>query len=256
VSGPIDQRPLERIDAHGRVAARDAVVVEAALEVRCGGEPRAIVLRTPGHDVELVRGLLFAEGVLRADEALVRQLDADAVAIDLDPAELDARWPRRALSMTSACGACGKPSVDTLAIRAQPIASALTAPASLLADLPSRMAQPIFDATGGLHGAALFSPTGSLLATREDVGRHNAVDKLIGWALAAGVATSASILCVSSRLGYEIAQKAIVASIPIVVAVSAPSSLAIDLGERFRVALCGFTRGGRLNVYAHPWRVA
>jgi FdhD protein len=160
--------------------------------------------------------------------------------------------------MNSACGACGKPSIASLETRAAAVGSTLAVPAARLAALPAALAagQAVFAATGGCHGAALFDAGGGVLAVREDVGRHNAVDKLVGWAAAAGrLPLGDAVLCVSGRLGFEIAQKAIVAGVPIVVAVSAPSALAIELCERFRVAACGFVRDGRMNVYAHGWRV-
>lgn len=258
----ISRRAVLRVEPGGpRRVDQDDVVVEAPLELRHGETPLAVVLRTPGHDLELARGLLFAEGVLGAGEGdAVRPVagDDDAVELALPLEVVDARWPRRGLAMNSACGACGKPSIASLETRAAPVRSQLTAPAALLAGLPDRLraAQPVFASTGGLHGAALFDGRGTLLAAREDVGRHNAVDKLVGWALGAGrLPLEGAILCVSGRLGFEIAQKAIVAGVPIVVSVSAPSSLAIDLGERFGVALCGFTRDGRTNVYSHGWRV-
>jgi FdhD protein len=260
----ISRRAVERVDAGrgDREADHDDVVIEAPLEIRAGGEPLAVVLRTPGHDLELVRGLLYAEGVLAAGDgdAVVAPADGsgDAVDLALDRGEIDRRWPRRALAMNSACGACGKPSIAALETRAAAVASELVVPAALVAALPDRLraAQPVFAATGGLHGAALFAADGALLAAREDVGRHNAVDKLVGWAMAAGrLPLGEAVLCVSGRLGFEIAQKAVVAGVPVVVAVSAPSSLAVDLGERFRLALCGFARGGRLNIYSHGWRV-
>ncbi|HLU66826.1 MAG TPA: formate dehydrogenase accessory sulfurtransferase FdhD, partial [Kofleriaceae bacterium] len=180
------------------------------------------------------------------------------VAIDLDPREVAERWPGRALPATSACGVCGAASIAALARRAAPVRSDLTVTGARIAELPGRLraAQEMFAATGGLHAAGAFTAAGELLALREDVGRHNAVDKLVGWALAAGrLPLADAILCVSGRLGFEIAQKAITAGVPVVVAAKAPSSLAIDLAERFRVTLCGFTRGERFNVYSHPARV-
>jgi FdhD protein len=171
---------------------------------------------------------------------------------------LPERMARRAMPMSSSCGVCGKQAIADLELGARPVTSALAVPAGLVAELPERLraAQTVFDATGGLHAAAAFDAGGALMAVREDVGRHNAVDKLVGWALGAGlVPLEDAILCVSGRLGFEIVQKAVVAGFPVVVAVSAPSSLAVDLAERFRITVCGFTREGRFNVYSHPLRV-
>jgi FdhD protein len=227
-------------------------------------------MRTPGHDLELTRGLLFGEGVLRtAEEAAavrrppVASLAAEerdnVVEVGLPAALLAERWPPRSLYASSACGVCGRSSVDALDGRAAPVRSGLSVPTALIAVLPERLraAQDVFAATGGLHAAAAFDPAGELLALREDVGRHNAVDKLVGWALDnRRLPLEESILCVSGRLSFEIVQKAVMAGFPIAVAVSAPSSLAVDLAERFRVTLCGFVRDGRFNVYTHSTRVA
>jgi len=274
VAKPLEERQVLRVGHAGdRDGDRDPVVVEAPLELRSrDGTSLTVTMRTPcddADDLELARGLLHAEGVLSAGQAdLVRRADpaglaaeevGNVVEIDLDATALAARWPPRALAATSACGVCGKASIAALELRAPPVSSDLAVPAALVADLPHRLraAQRVFGATGGLHAAAAFSPAGELHAVREDVGRHNAVDKVVGWALAAGLLPlSQAVLCVSGRLGFEIAQKAVVAGCPVVVAVSAPSTLAIDVAERFRVTLCGFTRGGRFNVYSHPWRIA
>lgn len=271
--GPLDERVILRVGIGERDRDRDPVVVEAPLELRSrDGRPLTVTMRTPTgdeEDLELARGLLHGEGVLAAGEAdRVRRADPTTLAPDevgnvvevaLDASTIAERWPPRALAATSACGVCGKASIAALELRAAPVASDLVVPAALIAELPDRLraAQHVFDATGGLHAAAAFSPAGELLAVREDVGRHNAVDKVIGWAMAAGrLPLAGAVLCVSGRLGFEIAQKAVVAGCPVAVAVSAPSSLAIDLAERFRLTLCGFTRGGRFNIYSHPARIA
>jgi FdhD protein len=275
VASPVDERAILRMGRGGddRQRDRDPVVVEAPLELRArDGRSLVVTMRTPtgdDDDLELARGLLHAEGVLDAGEAdRVRRADpttlapdevGNVVEIDLDAATVAERWPPRSLAATSACGVCGKASIAALELRAQPVASDLAVPAALVAELPDRVraAQHVFAATGGLHAAAVFSASGDLLAVREDVGRHNAVDKIVGWAMAAGrLPLSDVVLCVSGRLGFEIAQKAVVAGCPVAVAVSAPSTLAIDLAERFRLTLCGFTRGGRFNVYSHPARIA
>jgi FdhD protein len=276
VKRPFEERAVVRVGQGADARAdRDPVVVEAPLELRSAdGKSLTVTMRTPGGDedtdVELARGLLFTEGVLRdaADARAVRRADPSSLAsaerdnvvvVDLDPALVASRWPERALPATASCGVCGKSSIASLELRAASVRSDLVVPAATIAILPDRLreAQAVFSATGGLHAAGAFSAGGELIAVREDVGRHNAVDKLVGWALAAGRLPFAdSVLCVSGRLGYEIATKAVMAGFPIVVAVSAPSSLAVDVAERFRVTLCGFTRGGRFNVYSHPARVA
>jgi FdhD protein len=274
VAGPIDERTVLRVSHAGdRDRDRDPVVVEAPLELRSrDGTSLTVTMRTPTgdeEDLELARGLLHAEGVLAAGAAIrVRRADptglaaeevGNVVEVDLDAAGIAERWPPRALAATSACGVCGKASIAALELRAPAVTSDLALPVALIAELPDRLraAQRVFGATGGLHAAGLFSHAGELLAIREDVGRHNAVDKAVGWALGAGLLPLArAVLCVSGRLGFEIAQKAVVAGCPVVVAVSAPSTLAIDVAERFRVTLCGFTRAGRFNVYSHPWRTA
>jgi len=253
------QRRIVRVDPAGpRVDDTDAVAEEAPLEIRARGHVVATVLRTPGHDLELVRGLVHAEGAstsLRpAELPALEQVGPDAVDVDL-PAD---RFAPRSLAATAACGLCGRAGIDDLAARASVVRSDLVASAAVITSLPGRLAsaQPAFRATGGLHAAALFEPDGRLVAVREDVGRHNALDKLIGWALEDGrLPLGGSLLLVSGRLGYELAHKAVMAGAPILAAVSAPSSLAIDVCERFGVAACAFVRGGRFNVYAHAWRV-
>ncbi len=243
-------------------AGRDHLAVEAPLELRIAGEPFVVVMRTPGNDAELARGLMFAEGLTELDTAL---FDIDVPAelsaaergnvLELDIAGTPSK--RNTLSWSS-CGVCGKTSIADLEVRAPAVQSGLAVNAELIAELPERLraAQSVFEATGGLHAAGAFDSRGVLLAAREDVGRHNAVDKLVGWGLGAGCVPAAeAILCVSGRLSFEIVQKAVVAGFPIVVAVSAPSSLAVDLAERFRVTLCGFTRGARFNVYSHASRI-
>ncbi|HUS68976.1 MAG TPA: formate dehydrogenase accessory sulfurtransferase FdhD [Kofleriaceae bacterium] len=266
----IEERSVIRVDAGNRDHDWDQVVVEAPLELRmAGGRALTTTMRTPGDDLDLARGLLLAEGVLReraeaellrapAPGSLPREEEGNVILIDLEERLVEERWPPRALPISSACGACGAASLAALERRAAPVASPLTVPAALIASLPERLrtAQAVFAATGGLHAAGLFSAAGDLLCAREDVGRHNAVDKVVGWALAAGrTPLHDALLCVSGRLGYEIAQKAVVAGIPIIIAVSAPSTLAVDVAERFRVTLCAFTRGARTNLYSHAWRV-
>ena len=245
-------RSIERIDlgAGTRRPDRDRIVDEAPLVLLARGVEVAVVMRTPGHDLELARGLLHAEG--HAGVAL-RQVDVDVVELDLDPAAM----ARRALTATAACGVCGRAAIADLEARAREVVADWQVDAATIAALPARLgaAQATFAETGGLHAAGLFDRAGALVAAREDVGRHNAVDKLVGWGLDAGVRFGDHVLALSGRLGYELAQKAVLAGIPVIAAVSAPSSLAIDVCERFGVTACGFVRDARFNVYAHAWRV-
>jgi FdhD protein len=249
----VARKRVERIElADGtRVAGPDEVVDEAPLRIVARGQDVAVTMRTPGDDVELVRGLMFAEGVT----VTPRQTAEDVVEIDADPATL----PQRSFMATAACGVCGKVAIAALEARAASVSSDLAVPAATLAAVPAtlRAAQATFAATGGLHGAGILDERGALLAAREDVGRHNALDKVIGWALGAGrVPLSRHIVAVSGRLGYELIEKVVLAGAPIVVAVSAPSALAVDVAERFGVAVVGFARGTRLNIYSHGWRVS
>jgi FdhD protein len=236
--------------AAGRRADREHVVVETPLVIAARGEPVATIMRTPGHDLELVRGLLHAESVAAAGFA---QVDDDRIDVDV-PATA---FAGRGLLATAACGVCGRAAIADLELRAREVVADTTLAAAVLATLPDalRAAQPIFAATGGLHAAGLFTTAGELVCAREDIGRHNAVDKLAGWALAARLEPAAHVLVLSGRAGYELVQKAIMLGVPIVASVSAPSSLAIDLAERFRIGLAGFVRGARANLYAHAWRV-
>ena len=245
-----------------RVGASDTLVVEAALELRAGNKPFAVLMRTPGHDHELVRGLLFAEGIIARDDPLDSLTVPEGLPAELrgHVVELGVSPPgaARSLLSSSSCGVCGKPAIADLDGRLSVCHSGLQVCAEQIAVLPERLrlAQTVFAATGGLHAAGAFDAGGELVAIREDVGRHNAVDKLVGWALLAGrVPCWQSILCVSGRLGFEIVQKAVAAGFAIVVAVSAPSSLAVDLAERYRITLCGFTRSQRFNVYSHSSRI-
>jgi FdhD protein len=248
-------------------ATLDRLAVEGPLEVRVRGEPAVVLMRTPGHDEELVTGYLIGEGFADSSAMIGAMVQAgkgaDEVSgdvLDLPEAALtrDVR-ATRSLYSSAACGACGKAELGELAREAAPIRSALAVRAEVLAALPDRLReeQPAFEETGGLHAAGAFDADGALLAAREDVGRHNAVDKVVGWAARAGaLPMSEAILCVSGRLSFEIVQKAIAAGFPVVAAVSAPSSLAVDLAERYRVTLCGFVRQGRFNIYAHPSRIS
>jgi FdhD protein len=238
---------IERLNGDGRFNDLDRVVVEAPLQLRARGTPVATIMRTPGYDLELVRGLLHAESLA----ASAKQVDDDAVDIDLDAAA----FASRGLLATAACGVCGRVAIADLETRARAVSADTTIHHDVLALIPDtlRAAQTVFVQTGGLHAAALFTKDGVLVAAREDVGRHNAVDKLVGFALDAQI--EPEVLFLSGRLGYELVQKAVMFRVPIVAAVSAPSSLAIELAERFNVALVGFVREQRCNIYAHGWRI-
>ena len=240
----------------------DALAPEEPLEIRLAGRPLTVTMRTPGHDEELAVGLLYAQELLRAA--------ADVGAIVRDPAQpnrldvqlstaLDGeeRW-RRYTYASSSCGICGVESLDALVLRNPPVTAELRVRAATLYGLDARMraTQQGFSATGGIHAAALFSPQGELMVAREDVGRHNAVDKVVGHAVMGGQATlEGYLLMVSGRISYEIVQKALVARLPLIAAVSAPTDLAVRIAAERGITLIGFLRGERMNVYSHPHRV-
>ncbi|OEJ29257.1 sufurtransferase FdhD [Streptomyces agglomeratus] len=259
----------------GVVSARpDTLVAEEPLEIRLNGKPLAITMRTPGDDFALAAGFLVSEGVLGAADdvqSIVYCAGATADGVNtynVVDVKLAPGVPvpditlERNVYTTSSCGLCGKASLDAVRTTARfPIAD--TPPVrltpELLAGLPDRLraAQQVFDRTGGLHAAALFSEEGELLDVREDVGRHNAVDKLVGRALTDGrLPLSRAVLLVSGRASFELAQKAVMAGIPVLAAVSAPSSLAVDLAAETGLTLVGFLRGPNMNVYAGDERIA
>jgi FdhD protein len=236
---------------------RDHVAVEEPLEIRIGGSPVAVAMRTPGHDEELALGFALSEGLRPRGASLPDDLAANAV--ELDAPNLDPERLRRSFYTSSSCGVCGKGALEAVAVDSPRVESTWTADAALVAVLPDRLraAQRAFDATGGLHATGLFDRDGVLLCLREDVGRHNAMDKVLGRAFLDGrLPLADAILCVSGRLSFELVQKAAVAGCPLVVAVGAPSSLAVDLARDRGVTLCGFVRDGRLNVYSEAWRIA
>jgi FdhD protein len=234
----------------------DVVAVEEPLEIRINGTPVAITMRTPGHDEELALGFALSEGLRPEQAHLPDDLAANTVELEapgFDPARL-----ARSFYTTSSCGVCGKGALEAVAVEARRVESRLTVGAGVIAALPDRLraAQAAFEATGGIHATGLFDEHGELLCLREDVGRHNAMDKVIGWAFVEHrLPLERSILCVSGRLSFELVQKAAVAGCPVLVAVGAPSSLAVELARDRGVTLCGFVRGGRMNVYTEPWRV-
>ena len=272
--GPSVETRITTIEAGVETVRYDRVATEEPLEIRlrAGGESRtvAITMRTPGHDFELAAGFLHNEGILASYAALRgisfcidRDVDAEQryniVNVDLAAGELPAlQTLDRHFTTTSACGVCGKANLEALHDRGLvPVTSEARIDAETIVALPDRLraAQGVFAQTGGLHAAALFDASGTLVAVREDVGRHNAFDKLVGWALLARRLPLEGIVLVSGRSSYEIVQKAVAAGVPVVCAVSAPSSLAIDLARSFGVTLVGFLRGERFNVYAHGERI-
>jgi FdhD protein len=236
--------------------SQDVVAVEEPLEIRIAGAPVAVTMRTPGHDEELALGFALSEGLRPAGARIPDDLAANTVELDapgFDPGRL-----ARSFYTSSSCGVCGKGALEAVAVEAPRVESPLEVPWTLVSSLPERLraAQPAFEATGGLHATGVFDERGELLCLREDVGRHNAMDKVIGWAFRSGLLPlTRCVLCVSGRLSFELVQKAAVAGCPVLVAVGAPSSLAIGLARDRGVTLCGFVRGGRMNVYSEPWRI-
>jgi FdhD protein len=249
----------------------DTLATEEPMEIRVGGPDEeaaqvAVTMRTPGGDYELAVGFLFTEGLIAPGDvrrvAYCDDLDEESqrynvVTVTLDR-PFDAGALRRNFYATSSCGICGKAALDDVEVRCAPVAAGPQVRARVLVGLPEalRAKQAVFERTGGLHAAGLFTPEGELVALREDVGRHNAVDKVIGEQVLAGrVPLADHVLQVSGRASFEIVQKAAVAGIPIVSAVSAPSSLAVEAGARFGMTIVGFVRDGRCNVYAGAGRV-
>jgi FdhD protein len=234
----------------------DVVAIEEPLEIRVDGAALAVTMRTPGHDEELALGFLYGEGLI--DGPRPAGLTEDFANNTIEVAGPLTRDPGvRQFYTTSSCGVCGKGALQEVAVLSAPVSAAPTISRALAADLPSRLQQPGFARTGGLHATGLFTAAGELLHTREDVGRHNAMDKVIGRALTDGrLPLSGHILCVSGRLSFELVQKAAVAGAPILIGVGAPSSLAIELAGDRGLTLCGFARRGTVNVYTHPERIA
>jgi FdhD protein len=265
------------LEGDARSRKTDEVVTEEPLELRLSDgtttSTLAVTMRTPGNDFELAAGFLYGETIVRGreeiasityclDPALDPQQRYNVVSIECrsGAAKVDRARFERHFTIGSACGVCGRAQIDSLReLGVAPIDDDLRVPAALLYELPERMraAQRTFASTGGLHAAALFDEFGETLAVREDVGRHNAVDKIVGWGLLDGrLPFSRSVLLASGRASYEVLQKSVMARIPIVCSVSAPSSLAIDLARDFNVTLLGFLRGSRANVYTVPERIA
>ena len=252
----MDVDPLRLSVPVERDGVLDRVAIEEPLEIRVRGEALAVTMRTPGHDEELALGFLYGEGLITAAAAAGPTPDLAANIVDVDT-DLGFDPGRRRFYTTSSCGVCGKGALEEVAVHAEAAPAGPVVDRALLADLPERLRQPAFAATGGLHATGLFDAAGELLLVREDVGRHNAMDKVIGRALVDGLLPLAGhVLCVSGRLSFELVQKATVAGAPILVGVGAPTSLAVELATDRGMTLCGFARGGDLNVYAGPERVA
>lgn len=237
-------------------AGTDTVAIEEPLEIRVDGRPLAVTMRTPGHDEELAAGFLHGEGLLDGIPSVGLPEDLAANTIEVrgplarDPGE-------RRFYTTSSCGVCGKGAIDEIAVRVPPLRSGPAVPRAVLAALPDGLRQPGFELTGGMHATGLFDTGGGLLLVREDVGRHNAMDKVVGRSLLDGALPLRDrLLCVSGRLSFELVQKAGVAGCPVLVGVGAPTSLAVSLAVEAGLTLCGFARGGRVNVYAGAERVA
>jgi len=262
-----DSRPVSVLKVAERQShsVDDDVVIEEPLEVRVNGKSISVTMRTPGNDFDLSVGLLWTEGIIQSRD----EIGTIAYCPDEEQPELknivnvglvDSSRKiesSRRLWSNSSCGLCGKATLDAIHQACTPITSSVVVATELLYSLPSRLreAQSNFERTGGIHAVGLFDGQGSLLILREDIGRHNALDKVLGAALMRGLELNDLILMVSGRLGFEIAQKAVVAGVPVIASISAPSSLAIELAEEFGVTSVGFLRGRTMNVYTHPERV-
>jgi FdhD protein len=265
------RRPVLHLDGSASTRRQEALAAEEPLEIRVDGKPLSVTMRTPGHDVELAHGFLLTEGVLGSSEHVLAARYCDSVddagrntynvldvalAPGVEPPDASLE---RNFYTTSSCGVCGKASLDAVRLKTRfsPAADPVTVTPPELSALPDalRAAQKLFDSTGGLHAAGLFAD-GELLVAREDVGRHNAVDKVLGWALLAGrIPAAGTVLMVSGRASFELVQKAVMAGVPMLAAVSAPSSLAVELAVESGVTLVGFLRGETMNVYSGTHRI-
>jgi FdhD protein len=265
---------IARYDAGRWAGVDDDVAAEEPLQLLLDGEPLSVIMRTPGNDIELALGLLHAERVITSlDHVASLRISAEAHedetrvavardliesnAVDVRLAQIAARRPRRSFLSSSACGVCGATTLDDLAHDHAPLGAGPVLDAAVLPPLADRLRerQDVFEKTGGLHAAGLFAADGTLLALREDIGRHNAVDKIVGRALLDALDRRQAVLAVSGRAGYEVVQKAVAAAIPILVAVGAPSTLAVATAQRFGLTLVGFLRGQRFNVYSGRERI-
>ena len=266
------RRRARHLSGDGTVMRPETLAVEEPLEIRVNGKPITVTMRTPGSDIELAQGFLLTEGVITAREDVLavrycrgsgddglntyNVLDV-TLAAGVEPPDVDVT---RNFYTTSSCGVCGKASLDAVRLisRHGPGDDPAAVAADTLTAMPEqlRSSQRVFASTGGLHGAALFGVDGTMLTIREDIGRHNAVDKVIGWALEAGrIPLNGTVLLVSGRASFELTQKAVMAGVPVLAAVSAPSSLAVDLASQSGLTLVAFLRRDSMNVYTRPDRV-
>lgn len=247
---------ITRVEGRSWQDAEDVLVVEEPLEIRLGEKPVSVTLRTPGDDFDLAAGFLFTESILRTkdDVASIRHWGSPnvvRVAVH-DGVQVDLQRLQRHFYSTSSCGVCGKTSIDAVRVHTSAIGETFEVRSEVITTLPDKLRaqQKTFETTGAIHGAGIFDAQGNLLRMREDVGRHNAVDKVIGSFFREGVSLAGTILCVSGRASFEIVQKTIVARVPMLVAVGAPSTLAVELAREFGLKLAGFVREGRFNLYA------
>jgi FdhD protein len=278
VNRPILTVPVQKIEGDSSTPFQDLLAVEEPLEIRLGDQSVSVTMRTPGHDFDLAAGFLFTEGILDGASQIreIRRPHAangngnsganprrigNSVTVELNSGvDVDLDRLRRHFYTTSSCGVCGKASIEAIEMRGCPVLprNAPLVQSSIIHQLPSalRNAQAVFERTGGLHAAALFSSDGTLQLLREDVGRHNAVDKLIGAEMLAGhIPLDNRLMFVSSRASFELVQKVLVAGVPILAAVGAPSSLAVETAQRFNLTLLGFVRDGRFNIYSGASRI-
>ena len=245
-----------RVDGDTATELDDEIVVEEPLEIRVGDKPVSVTLRTPGDDFDLAAGFLFTESIIRSadDIAEFRHWGSpNVVRVALrDGVKVDLQRLQRHFYSTSSCGVCGKTSIEAVRVQTSPLARKLELPREMIVSLPDKMRaeQKSFDATGAIHAAGIFDASGALLRVREDVGRHNAVDKVIGSFFREGMTLDQHVLVVSGRTSFEIVQKAVVARVPVLAAVGAPSTLAVELAQEMGLTLLGFVREGRFNVYA------
>ncbi len=276
-SGSSNDQVPDQIRPHRAAKWRDGstsqveehLAVEEPLEIRLAGRRFTLTMRTPGHDEELAAGFLFAEGFINNASELgeirrvrgrkgIPELNAIDVVLNTPAEGLRTRLKRNFV-MSSSCGVCGKTSIDSIRRRVSPPSDSARVTSAVVLALAARIreSQRVFQATGGLHAAAIFDLDGAMVAIREDVGRHNAVDKVVGYALAHSMIPLAHhVMMVSGRLSFEIVQKAAAAGIPILAAVSAPSSLAVELAEEIGTTIVGFLRDGSFNIYTRPDRIA
>ncbi len=265
VNDPVRSVELVRVEGERRETLSDRVAVERPLEVRLSGEPFSVIMRTPGNDRHLAVGFLFSEGIVRSSRDIASihsEADDDVIDVSLAAGRAailpDVLGTRRNVAMNSSCGLCGRRTLESLDVPGARLETRWSVPAAIVSSLPGQLArgQQAFAETGGLHAAALVFPDGAVEHTAEDVGRHNAVDKLVGLMVMTGrLPLDGHMLAVSGRLSFEIVQKAWLAGLAMIVAVSAPSSLSIDLAERAGMTIIGFTRGGRFNIYTGADRV-